>query len=54
MISGLAAEMNDSDLMPRFWVYHFVDAGMDCTVRTRWSRDLMIAALRVEAILVKN
>ena len=46
MMSGVESDTKDSHLIPRFDVYHFVDAGMDFTVRTRWSRDLMIAGLR--------
>ena len=50
--------MNDSERMPRFWVYHSIDLGMEETVRTRWSRDLMVAATArradVDAILMSK
>lgn len=53
MISGLEAEVKVSDLMPRFWVYHCVVRGMEDTVRTRWSRDWIVAAgAEVLAILL--
>ena len=50
MRSGVAADTKDSDLMPRFWVYHLLVVGISFTVRTRWSSDLIVAA-RVDAIL---
>jgi hypothetical protein len=43
VISGVAAEMKDSARMPRCCVYQFLDAETDFTVRTRWSRDVMVA-----------
>lgn len=48
-MSGVAAETNDSGLIPRFFEYHSVALEMDLTVRTRWSNDLIVIA-RVEAI----
>ena len=44
MISGVALETNCSDCMPRFALYHWVVRGIEATVRTKWSRDLMCAA----------
>ena len=44
MISGVAAETKLSFLIPKFFVYHSALSGMDFTVKTRWSRDLMVAA----------
>jgi hypothetical protein len=44
VISGVATDTKLSDFVPKFWVYHFVDSGIDFTVRTRWSRDLIVAA----------
>lgn len=44
VMSGAALETNCSDCMPRFLSYHWVVLGMEATVRTRWSRDLMCAA----------
>lgn len=37
--------------MPRFWVYQFLEAAMDFTVRTRWSRAITVAARAGRAIL---
>jgi hypothetical protein len=38
--------------MPRFCSYHFVVAGIDLTVRTRWSSDDIVAAGVVVAAAV--
>lgn len=51
---GVALETNDSDLIPRFCSYHFAVEGMDLTVKTRWSRDLILAAGVVDAILLDH
>jgi hypothetical protein len=37
--------------MPRFWVYQSFEAAMDFTVRTRWSREVTVAAGLDEDIL---
>lgn len=52
MISGVAVETNCSDCIPRFVLYHWVVRGMEATVRTRWSRDLICAA-GVEVIFLR-
>lgn len=44
MISGVEAETKASCFMPRFLVYHSLVASIDSTVRTRWSRDWIVAA----------
>jgi len=43
-ISGVAADVKDSDFMPRFVSYHFCVLGIEVTVRTMWSRDVIFAA----------
>lgn len=43
-MSGVAAETKLSLLIPKFFTYHSVVLGTDATVRTRWSRDLIVAA----------
>jgi hypothetical protein len=45
-------DTKDSDLIPRFFVYHSVVFEMDFTVRTRWSRDLIVAAGDDDVILL--
>ena len=52
VICGVAAETNDSALIPRCFEYHSVVSRIDLTVRTRWSSDL-IEAECVDAILEK-
>ena len=52
VISGVAAETKDSCLMPKFFSYHVLAAGMDLTVRTKWSRDVILAAGWFDAILI--
>ena len=44
LISGVAAETKLSVLMPRFFSYHAAAFGIDFTVRTRWSSDVIVAA----------
>lgn len=44
MISGVEAETKLSLLMPKFLTYHSVALGIEFTVKTRWSRDLINAA----------
>lgn len=44
VISGVAAEMNDSARIPRFLVYHSFVVAIDFTVRTRWSKDWIVHA----------
>jgi len=43
-MEGEAAETKDSCFIPRFCSYHFWVVGMEETVRTRWSRDVIFAA----------
>ena len=43
-MEGEAAETKDSCFIPRFYSYHFWVVGMEETVRTRWSRDVIFAA----------
>jgi hypothetical protein len=45
-------DTKDSDLIPRFFVYHSVVFEMDFTDRTRWSRDLIVAAGDDDVILL--
>ena len=52
VISGVVVDTKDSDLIPRFCVYHSVVFGMDFTDRTRWSRDLIVADGDEDAILL--
>lgn len=47
MICGVAADTKDSAFIPRFLVYHSLVAGMDFTVRTRWSREVIVHAILV-------
>jgi hypothetical protein len=51
VISGVAVLTKLSHRMPKFFVYHWVVLGILFTVSTKWSRDLMVAA--VEVILAK-
>jgi hypothetical protein len=44
VISGVAAETKLLLFIPRFLEYHSVVLGTEATVRTRWSRDLIVAA----------
>lgn len=44
VMSGVAVETKLSGFIPRFFSYHAVALGIDFTVRTRWSRDLIVAA----------
>lgn len=53
-VSGVAEETKDSAFMPRYCVYHPIDLGIDATVRTRWSSDLIVAAGVEEAILKRR
>lgn len=48
---GVEGGVKASCFMPRFWVYHFMVAGMDATVKTRWSSEIMVAEGVVEDIL---
>jgi hypothetical protein len=50
VISGVAADTKDSCLMPRFFSYHVLVAGMERTVRTRWSREVIFAAGFVDEV----
>lgn len=43
-MDGVAAEMKVSDFIPRFCSYHFWVVGMEETVRTRWSKEVIFAA----------
>jgi hypothetical protein len=54
VISGVAADTKDSPFMPRFSSYQDVVFGIDCTVRTRWSKDVTFAAgvVDFDAILI--
>jgi hypothetical protein len=52
VISGVAHETNCSDCIPRFALYHCVVRGIEATVRTRWSRDLICAAGLEDIFLV--
>ncbi len=49
---GEEGEMKDSARIPRCCVYQERVAGMDLTVRTRWSRDVIVAARIGDAISV--
>ncbi len=52
MMDGVAADTKDSERIPRLFSYQDVEAGIERTVKTRWSRDLMVAAgAFVDAIL---
>ncbi len=51
MTSGEEAETKDSDFIPRFFSYHSVVFEIDVTVKTRWSRDWIVAAGVDEDIL---
>jgi hypothetical protein len=52
VIEGVAALMKDSGFMPRLEEYQAEVVGMERTVRTRWSRDVIFAegVVVVEAI----
>jgi hypothetical protein len=52
VVSGVAVDAKDSDLIPRFFVYHSVVFEIEFTVRTRWSRDLIVAAGDDDVILL--
>jgi hypothetical protein len=57
VISGVEADMKDSHFMPRFLSYQDVVLGIEETVRTRWSREVIFAAgvdvgVDVDAILI--
>jgi hypothetical protein len=43
-MEGVAAETKDSCFIPRFCSYHFWVVGMEETVRTRWSKEVIFAA----------
>jgi hypothetical protein len=44
IISGVAAETKLSLFIPKFFKYHSVLFETDFTVKTRWSRDITVAA----------
>ena len=52
-MKGVAAETKDSGFIPRFCSYHFWVVRMEETVRTRWSKEVILAAGWEDDILFK-
>lgn len=54
MISGVAEDTNDSCFMLKFCVYHDTEVLIDLTVRTRWSREVIVQAAFLAAMITLN